>query len=99
MMTTIQNQIKAAALKEPKTVEQQFLKLSEEVGEAAQAYLAAMKVSGNDYKQLTKVDVQEELVDVLLVTYAILYKLDISDEALNALLTQKVTKWLSHQKH
>lgn len=95
---TIQAQIKQAALKEPKTIEQQFLKLSEELGEAAQAYLSAKGISGNDYKALTTDNVKEELVDILLVTYAILYKLDISDDELKALLTQKVTKWLAHQK-
>lgn len=95
---TIQAQIKQAAAQEPKTIEQQFLKLSEELGEAAQAYLSSKGVSGNDYKALNTTDVQEELVDILLVTYAILYKLDTSDATLKTLLTQKVTKWLAHQK-
>lgn len=97
-METVQSQIKAAALREPKTLEQQFLKLTEEVGEAAQAYLSAEKASGNQYKQLNKENVEEELVDVLLVTYAILYKLDMNDEAMKSMLLKKVTKWLAHQQ-
>ncbi|MCH4172088.1 MAG: MazG-like family protein [Lactobacillus sp.] len=98
-MSDILDQVKQAASKEPKTPEQQFLKLSEEVGEAAQAFLSAQAISGNGYKGKHVADVQEELVDVLLVTLAILYKLDTTDARLQTLLQQKVAKWLAKQGH
>ncbi|GAJ25737.1 hypothetical protein JCM15457_615 [Liquorilactobacillus sucicola DSM 21376 = JCM 15457] len=98
-MTNILSDIKKAAQQEPKNVQQQFLKLMEEVGEAAQAYLSAQKASGNRYKDLDINDTKEELVDVLLVTYAILIKLDISQDELNELLKKKINKWLNKQNN
>ncbi len=96
-MNELMNQIRLAAEQEPKTVSQQFLKLMEEVGESSQAYLSSQKASGSGYKQLTTANTKEELVDVLLVTLAILHKLDTSDAELENLLTTKTAKWLSKQ--
>ncbi|WP_281165659.1 MazG-like family protein [Liquorilactobacillus sicerae] len=93
----LQAKIIAVAKQEPKTVQQQFLKLMEEAGEAAQAYLAANRVSGNDYKNLDLADTKEELVDVLLVTVAMLVKLDCQPAELETLLQKKMQKWLEHQ--
>ncbi|KRL37862.1 MazG-like family protein [Liquorilactobacillus uvarum] len=92
-------EIEKAAHLEPKSVEQQFLKLMEEVGEAAQAYLSAENVSGNSYKKLNIDNTKEELVDILLVTYAVLVKLDISHAELIKLLKQKTNKWLEKQNN
>lgn len=98
-MDDLWHQIQRAAAQEPKTPDQQFLKLMEEVGEASQAYLSSQKASGADYKQLTVANTQEELVDVLLVTYALLQKLGTTDETLTTLLQTKTAKWLSKQTH
>ncbi len=96
-MIDLMNQIRLAAEQEPKTVSQQFLKLMEEVGESSQAYLSSQNASGSGYKQLTTANTKEELVDVLLVTLAILHKLDTSDAELETLLTTKTEKWLRKQ--
>jgi NTP pyrophosphatase (non-canonical NTP hydrolase) len=93
----LQGQIIRAAQSEPKTVQQQFLKLMEESGEAAQAYLASIKASGNGYKQLDINDTKEELADTLLVVLAILVKLDCQPSELKELLQKKTQKWLDHQ--
>ena len=95
----LQAKIIAVATQEPKTIEQQFLKLMEEAVAAAQAYLAANHASGNDYKNLDLVDTNEELTDILLVTVAMLVKLDCQPEELETLLKKKVKKWLEHQVH
>jgi NTP pyrophosphatase (non-canonical NTP hydrolase) len=93
----LQEKIIQAALLEPKSVQQQFLKLMEESGEAAQAYLASINASGNGYKHLDINATKEELVDSLLVILAILVKLDCQPLELHKLLEQKTEKWLNHQ--
>lgn len=98
-MDELWHQIQQAATQEPKTPDQQFLKLMEEVGEASQAYLSSQKASGAAYKQLTVANTQEELVDVLLVTYALLQKLGTTDDELTTLMHTKTTKWLNKQTH
>nr|WP_252895205.1 MazG-like family protein [Liquorilactobacillus satsumensis] len=73
-MKYLDDHLKKAANREPKSIEQQFLKLTEEVGEAAQAYLSSKGISGNRYKGLNRNNVKEELVDVLLVNLALLIR-------------------------
>lgn len=89
--------IKKAAASEPKSIDQEFLKLMEEVGESSQAYLSSEKASGANYKHLTVYNTKEELVDVLLVTLALLQKLGTTDDELNKLLLKKVSKWIDKQ--
>ncbi|MFD0897463.1 MazG-like family protein [Loigolactobacillus binensis] len=89
--------IKLLSQQEPKTLEQQAIKLSEEVGEAAEALLSMEKVSGDGYKHLSTADAKEEYVDVLLVTCALLQKLDTSDAELTALVQRKLAKWQAKQ--
>lgn len=92
-------EIEKAASLEPKSVGQQLLKLMEEVGEASQAYLSAEDVSGSSYKNLSFNNTKEELVDVLLVTYAILIKMDVSHAELAELLKEKTAKWIKKQNN
>ncbi|MFC6170888.1 MazG-like family protein [Loigolactobacillus jiayinensis] len=96
-MDNLKQTIKQLAQAEPKTLEQQALKLSEEVGEAAEALLSMEGVSGDGYKKLTVADTKEEYVDVLLVTFAILEKLGTSDAELTTLLQNKLSKWQAKQ--
>lgn len=89
--------IKQLAEKEPKTLEQMALKLSEESGEVAQAVLSQNKASGSQYKQLQIQDIKEECIDTILVATALYYKLEKSnDEELITLLTKKMNKWEKH---
>jgi NTP pyrophosphatase (non-canonical NTP hydrolase) len=90
MNQKILEQITEAAKTEPKSTEHLLIKLMEEVGEASQA-------SGSEYKDLSLVDFQEELVDILLVTLTLLKRTEISDEELENLLTKKISKWLEKQ--
>ena len=96
-MKSIIEKIKHLSIKEPKTLEQMALKLSEESGEVAQAVLSYTKASGNQYKQLTTSDIKEECIDTLLVSLALYYKLaDDPDTELPDLLNKKITKWQAH---
>lgn len=91
------NKIYEVALKEPKSTEHLLLKLMEEVGEASQAYLSTTQASGSQYKELSQLDFQEELVDSLLVLLTLIKKTGISEESLDELLLKKIVKWESTQ--
>ncbi|WP_088034955.1 MazG-like family protein [Evansella clarkii] len=94
-MEQLLKEIKLLSESEPKTLEQMALKLTEEVGETAQAVLSYLKASGSDYKQLGIDDVKEECIDVVLVALAIYYKLSEDDEELGKLVSKKLNKWES----
>jgi NTP pyrophosphatase (non-canonical NTP hydrolase) len=96
-MDNLWQTIKQLSQQEPKTLEQQAIKLSEEVGEAAEALLSMEGVSGDGYKQLSVADTKEEYVDVLLVTFALLEKLGTTDAELADLLQCKLAKWQDKQ--
>lgn len=98
-MEKILVKISEAAKTEPKTIEQLFMKLIEELGEASQAYLSSENISGNNYKNLNREDVKEELVDTLLVTFSLLYKLDSTDREIENLMNKKIDKWLQKQNN
>jgi NTP pyrophosphatase (non-canonical NTP hydrolase) len=98
-MDNMIDKIKKATQSEPKKPEQQFMKLIEEVGEASQAYLSSEGASGNKYKHLDQSNVKEELVDVLLVTFALLSKVGATDEEIEELINRKVDKWIHNQNH
>ncbi|MEG2985747.1 MAG: MazG-like family protein, partial [Peptostreptococcaceae bacterium] len=55
-----------------KTLVERTLKLSEEVGEVAQAVLSYSDACGCGYKNKTKEDVVEECLDVIIVASAII---------------------------
>jgi NTP pyrophosphatase (non-canonical NTP hydrolase) len=71
-MEQLLKEIKLLSESEPKTLEQMALKLTEEVGETAQAVLSYLKASGSDYKQLGIDDVKEECIDGVLVALAMM---------------------------
>ncbi|HCM88956.1 MULTISPECIES: MazG-like family protein [Vagococcus] len=96
-MERLLDQIKQLAEKEPKTLEQMALKLSEESGEVAQSVLSYTKASGNQYKQLTINDIKEECIDTLLVSLALYFKLaDDPDTELSDILDKKIIKWQNY---
>lgn len=95
-MDQILEEIKRLSVKEPKTLELMALKLSEEVGETSQAVLSHLKASGSEYKQLNVDDVKEECIDVILVAFAMYFKLaPEEDEDITSLLKKKMKKWES----
>jgi len=81
------------SIENEKSLEQIALKMSEEVGEVSQALLSHLKASGSEYKELDASDVIEECVDVMIVAYSLIYKLDGSDEDIEKLMRKKVNKW------
>ncbi|WP_096187354.1 MazG-like family protein [Evansella halocellulosilytica] len=94
-MEQLLKEIKLLSEREPKTLEQMALKLTEEVGETSQAVLSYLKASGSDYKQLGIDDVKEECIDVVLVALAIYYKLSEDEEEFQKLASKKLNKWES----
>ncbi|RPF50260.1 MazG-like family protein [Aquisalibacillus elongatus] len=97
-MEQLLKQIQVLSEKEPKTLEQMALKLSEEAGETAQAVLSYQQASGSDYKQLGINDVKEECVDVVLVALAMFYQLSDDEEEIHHFISQKLEKWESKIK-
>ncbi|MCV3296167.1 MazG-like family protein [Oenococcus kitaharae] len=98
-MNNLIEKIRKAAVTEPKKPEQQFMKLSEELGEACQAYLSSQGISGNKYKGLDQDNVKEELVDVIMVAIALLCQLGTSNQDIENLVERKIHKWVSKQQH
>ncbi|GEN46606.1 MazG-like family protein [Alkalibacillus haloalkaliphilus] len=94
-MEQLLTEIKSLSEREPKTLEQMALKLTEEVGETSQAVLSYLKASGSDYKQLGIDDVKEECIDVVLVALAMYYKLSEDEEEFRNLVSEKLNKWES----
>ncbi|MDV2582253.1 MazG-like family protein [Alkalibacillus haloalkaliphilus] len=94
-MEQLLTEIKSLSEREPKTLEQMALKLTEEVGETSQAVLSYLKASGSDYKQLGIDDVKEECIDVVLVALAMYYKLSEDEEEFRKLVSEKMNKWES----
>ncbi|WP_054711515.1 MazG-like family protein [Bacillus sp. JCM 19041] len=92
-MEQLLKQIQELSEQEQKTLEQMVLKLSEEVGETAQAVLSYKKASGSEYKKLTKADVKEECADVILVALTLFFKLSETDKELDEFLSKKIKKW------
>lgn len=92
-MEQLLRQIKLLSEKEPKTLEQMVLKLTEEIGETSQAILSYLKANGSEYKQLGIHEVKEECVDVILVTLALFYKVAENENELQELIITKMDKW------
>lgn len=94
-MEKLLKQVKLLSEKEPKTIEQMALKLSEEAGETSQAVLSYLKANGSEYKQLGIDDVKEECIDVILVSLALFYKVAENEDELQEFITRKIAKWQS----
>lgn len=79
-----------------KTLTERTLKLSEEVGEVAQAVLSYTNACGCGYKNKSKEDVVEECLDVIIVASAIIsqsYDNDVDIENIINIYNKKLNKW------
>jgi len=95
-MEVLLNKIKELSKeKDTKSIEETALKLSEETGEVSQAVLSSLKVTGTEYKHLTKEDVKEENIDVILVAFSLLYKLGCDNDEIVSIMSKKISKWSS----
>ena len=96
--------LKKLSLLDKKNLVEASLKLTEEVGEVAEAILSCTKVHGCEYKTKTPEDIVEEVTDVIIVAMSILHKLKKqTDNELDGAYTveglfgetmfKKLTKW------
>lgn len=76
-----------------KSLVEMALKLSEEVGEVAQAVLSHQKSQGCSYKSKSREDIIEELADVIMVAESMLFDLEVDDSEFNGIFNQKLDKW------
>jgi NTP pyrophosphatase (non-canonical NTP hydrolase) len=81
------------SLDDHKTLTQLSLKVAEECGELAEAVLSYTEAPGNKYKGLAVEHVAEEAVDTMIVAWAVLFKIGVSDSAIATLVRRKLTKW------
>ena len=79
-----------------KTLLERALKLSEEVGEVAQAMLSYSNACGCGYKKKSKEDLVEECLDVIIVASSIIsqsYDNDVDMETIKNIYNKKLSKW------
>lgn len=79
-----------------KTLLERTLKLSEEVGEVAQAMLSYSNACGCGYKKKSKEDLVEECLDVIIVASSIIsqsYDNDVDIETVKSIYNKKLSKW------
>jgi NTP pyrophosphatase (non-canonical NTP hydrolase) len=71
------------------------LKAAEELGEMSEAILSYSQVSACGYKQLTRDDVVEEAIDVVIVCLAAMAKAypELTIAELNRRTEEKIAKW------
>ena len=81
---------------EDKSTTQKALKLSEEVGEVAEAVLSYSDAPGCGYKGKTHKDVLEEAADVIIVAASLALDVGNKEELLDT-LSKKCNKWESKQ--
>lgn len=85
--------------KEPKSIIERCVKLSEECGELAQEILIQNRASGFKQKLPGKDGIGGEAVDVLLVALSIYFKSGGSKEKLQEIVKKKALKWQANQEH
>nr|WP_321455099.1 MazG-like family protein [uncultured Cohaesibacter sp.] len=80
-----------------KSLQERSLKLSEEVGELAQAVLSATGAHGSAYKGLTMEDVREEAADAAIVALSLIAQTSDNEQTFVAeverLINKKCEKW------
>lgn len=76
-----------------KTRPQATLKLLEELGELSRLILIDDGAHGTTYRNVTRDDLLEESADVLICTFALLEKLEITDDELEPWIRRKMVKW------
>ena len=88
------DQIRRIAHQDRKTRVQHTLKLLEELGELSRLVLIDDGAHGTTYRNVTRDDLLEEAADVLICTFALLEKLEITDDELEPWLHRKIGKWI-----
>lgn len=89
--------IKHLSSKEPKSILERFVKLSEECGELAQELLIHKKVSGTHHKKVGEDGILGEAVDVMLVAISIFFCAGGTAEELATISQKKCAKWQQFQ--
>ena len=87
------DQIRELAHRDRKTRVQATLKLLEELGELSRLVLIDDRAHGTTYRRCEREYLLEEAADVLICTFALLEKLELSDEDLEPWLHRKMGKW------
>ena len=90
------NEIQKLTSIDKKSLVERTLKLSEEVGEVAQAVLSYSNACGCGYKNKSKEDIIEECLDVIIVASAIIsqnYDNKIDIENIKKIYHEKLEKW------
>lgn len=86
-----------ARLRDKKNLVESALKLGEEYGELAQQVLIYWGTHGTQYRNAqadeTRAKLLEELADVYICLYALVYKLGFNDSELHKEIARKVEKW------
>lgn len=86
-----------ASKNDKKNLDKKMHKLSEEVGEVAEAILSCDGADGCSYKGKTKEHVVEELVDVIMIAGSMIYLVEggkVDEDKVDKILDKKISKWL-----
>ena len=90
-------EIKELHTQERKSILELGLKLSEELGELSEAILTTENAPGCGYKSqtknITKERILEECVDIIIVTFCIVFKSGFSFTSISDMLKNKINKW------
>jgi NTP pyrophosphatase (non-canonical NTP hydrolase) len=87
-----------ASIFDKKSLEQKALKLAEETGEVAQAILSYCDAPACGYKNKTKENVIEELIDCIITASSILYQIEegiVNEAQFCKVLDTKLEKWIN----
>ncbi len=91
----IPRKLRIISKREPKTLVERGLKLTEENGElAAEIFKLIGKKKTNQTKKETLAHLKEEAVDCLIMAMDILVKVGVTDKEITKLLKAKMDKWL-----
>lgn len=99
MLETFLTQVFHLSKEDKKTLQQKVMKLTEELGELAEAVLSNTEAHGCSYKGKTKLDIIEEIGDVVTVALSLLslvYDNKLSKDALEGVeecWLRKLKKW------
>ena len=79
--------------KEGKTKLQLTVKIMEELGELAEAMLSHENITGSEYKNKDIDHVKEEVIDVIIVAFALTAKLEMTTDEIKSIIERKLVKW------
>lgn len=88
-----------ASVSDKKTLEQKALKLAEETGEVAQAILSYCSAHACGYKNKTKEDAIEELIDCIITAGSVIYHIEdgkVDEKRFCRIVDTKLKKWIKN---